>query len=74
VENVDIKVIYLILLFDFTVPENSVAMVKLPAEILRHMAITEIRSGKRDTPDQESISSGVFELHPGEYHITASGL
>jgi len=60
--------------FDFTVPENSVAMVKLSADTFRHLTITETRSGKTYTPDQATINSGEFDLHPGEYHITATGL
>jgi alpha-L-rhamnosidase len=60
--------------FDFTVPDKSVAMVKLPAEKFRHLTITETRSGKTSTPDQATINSGEFDLTPGKYHISATGL
>jgi len=60
------------IIFDFSVPEKSIAMVKLPSEKLTNLTITEVGSGKKTTADQAAISSGAFELKPGAYHLLAT--
>ncbi len=60
------------IIFDFTIPEKSIAMVQLPSEKLTHLTITEKKTGKTSSPDQATITSGQFELNPGEYLLSAT--
>jgi len=59
-------------IFDFSVPEKSIAMVNLPAENLVNLTITAHRTGETTTLDQATITSGEFDLKPGAYQLSAN--
>ena len=60
------------LIFNFAIPEKSIAMVKIPSEKLTNLTITELRTGKKTTPGQAMITTGEFELKAGRYQLAAT--
>ena len=60
------------LIFDFTIPGESIAMVKLPSKGLTNLSITDLKSGKKISTDKAVSTSGEFELKPGKYKLTAT--
>ncbi len=60
------------IIFDFTIPENSTAMVKLQAENLEQLTITDIRTGKIIPSEQAGTYPGELELEAGSYQLSAT--
>lgn len=60
------------IIFDFKIPDGSIATVILPSEELINITIKDKSKAKTYTPDNTSIISGQIELKPGEYNLSVT--